>query len=125
MNHALPSRGNDRQAEVSFVSYDRWPKSRRVPNTNAWHVVPELVAEAVGPNDKLFDVLDKTDEYFENGVKLVWLVVSNVERVYILTSPTRWTVLNRTDTLTGGDVVPGFTLPLVELFPEYPEETAP
>jgi hypothetical protein len=119
---AIPSRGNDRRPDVAFVSYARWPKNRPVPRVNAWPVVPELVVEVISLTDELFKVIDKADEYFESGVRLVWLILSNVERVYVLTSPTQWTVLNRTDELTGGDVVPGFKLQLTELFPVYLEE---
>ena len=72
----IPSRGNDRKPDVAFVSYSRWPKNRPVPSVNAWPVVPEFVAEVVSPNDTYFNVIDKVHEYFEAGVKLVWLIAS-------------------------------------------------
>ena len=40
-----------RRPDVAFVSYNRWPRQRRVPRTEAWEVVPNLVVEVVSPTD--------------------------------------------------------------------------
>jgi Uma2 family endonuclease len=120
----LPNVDSDRRPDVAFVSFSRWPQNRRPPSTHAWAVVPELAAEVVSPTDDMADVMEKVDEYFRVGVTLVWLILPQQERVYVYTSPIAVRVLSRTDELTGDPVLPGFRLPLAELFPPPDEPTA-
>jgi Uma2 family endonuclease len=113
----LPNLPNDRRPDVAFVSYSRWPLDRRPPAVDAWPVVPELAAEVVSPTDDMTDVMEKVEDYFRSGVSVVWLVLPQQERVYVYTTPTAVRVLSRTDELTGNPAIPGFRLPLAELFP--------
>ena len=113
----LPNLPNNRRPDVAFVSYQRWPKTRRPPRVSAWPVVPELAAEVVSPTDDADDVMEKVEEYFRAGVTLVWLVFPGQERVYSYTSPTAVRVFSRGDDLTGDPVLPGFRLSLADLFP--------
>jgi Uma2 family endonuclease len=119
----LPGIANDRRPDVAFVSFDRWPANRRPPSVNAGPVVPDLAAEIVSPTDHLIDVIEKVDEYFRAGARLVWLVLPRQERVYVYTSPTTARILTRSDDLTGDTIVPGFRMPLADLFPP-PDEPA-
>jgi Uma2 family endonuclease len=84
-----PGLDRQRRPDVAFVSYQRWPRRRRVPRDNAWAVVPELAVEVVSPSNLFEDVLDKVAEYFRAGVSLSWVVVPAQEQVYVYTSPTR------------------------------------
>jgi len=113
----LSNVNNIRRPDVAFVSFDRWPRTRGIPRTNAWAVVPDLAVEVVSPNDGVRDVLDKVAEYFHAGVRLVWLVIPGQDLVYCYTSPTAVRILSRGDDLTGEPVLPGFRLPLADLFP--------
>ena len=74
-------------------------------------------ARIVLATDVMFDVIDKLHEYFRHGVRQVWLIFSNVGQVYVYTSPAAVRILDRTDTLTGGDLLPGFTSLVADLFP--------
>src|SRR4051812_4518343 len=38
-----------RRPDVSFVSYERWPRGRPVPRAPSWDVVPDLAVEVVSP----------------------------------------------------------------------------
>ena len=120
----LPNLPNNRRPDVAFVSFVRWPANRRPPRVNAWPVVPELAVEVASPTDDFDDVMGKVDEYFRAGVSVVWLVSTRLERVYVYTSPTDVRILSRADELTGDPVVPGFRLPLADLFPP-PDTPAP
>jgi Uma2 family endonuclease len=106
----------DRRPDVAFVSYKSWPKSRRVPSTAAWEVIPELAVEIVSPTNGAEDVVEKNIEYFNAGVRLVWVIFPEMQQAYVYTSPTAIRVVDRTGELDGGEVVPGFRLPLAELF---------
>ncbi|WP_439621963.1 Uma2 family endonuclease [Gemmata sp.] len=113
----FPGSANDRKPDAAFVSFTRWPQARPIPRVNAWPVAPELAVEVISPTDKAFDVLDKLAEYFAAGVQRVWHVYSHVEQVFVFDSPMQVRVLTRADALTGDPIIPGFRLPLDELFP--------
>jgi Uma2 family endonuclease len=113
----FPNLTNNRRPDVAFVSYSRWPKNRRVPRVNAWPVVPELAVEVISPFDYMNDVLEKVAEYFSAGVTLVWLVLPLQEQVYVYKSRSDVRIVNRSEELTGEPVLPGFRLPLSDLFP--------
>jgi Uma2 family endonuclease len=66
----------------------------------------------------------KLKEYFLAGSRLVWLVDLEIRIVSVYTSPDEVTVLREGDTLSGGDVLPGFTLPLKQLFARVPRASS-
>jgi hypothetical protein len=103
-------------ADVAFVSFERWPKQRRIPRTEAWEVVPNLAVEVVSRTDSVDYIVDKVVEYFHAGVERVWVVFPSQEHVYVYESPTRVQILTRTDELCGEPILPQFRLPLGELF---------
>jgi Uma2 family endonuclease len=121
----LPVVNRQRRPDVAFVSYQCWPRNQRVPSAPAWEVVPDLAVEIVSPSNTAEEVLDKMREYFRAGSKVVWVVWSNAEEVYVYTSPTDIRVLTRSDTLEGDPVVPGFRLPLAQLFEEETDPAPP
>jgi Uma2 family endonuclease len=115
----------DRRPDVAFVSYERWAQNRPLPRVgNAWDVVPNLTTEVVSPTDNAEELDDKIAEYFRAGVQLVWVVYPNQSKIHVYSSPTEpITVLSKNDVLDGGAVVPGFKLPLIELFPDQVQST--
>lgn len=118
--------GCKRNPDVSFVSHRTWPRTKPLPRVDWWSVAPDLVVEVVGPYDLTHSSLAKVQECFAAGVRQVWLVFSNVEQVYVYTAPATVRILNRADTLTADDVLPGFAVPVADLFPpaEPPTPTA-
>ena len=110
-----------RRPDVAFVTYDRWPRQRRVPRTAASEVVPNLVVEVVSPTDRVDDVVDKVAEYFRAGVECVWVSLPSREQVYVYESPTQVHILTCADELRGEPVLPQFQLPLTALFEEVEE----
>ena len=60
----------------------------------------------------------KLRDYFDAGCQLVWLVDPDRRTVAVHTSPKKVAVLTEDDTLDGGTVLPGFSLPLRQLFSE-------
>lgn len=108
----------DRRPDVAFLSRERWPIQRRAPRTAAWEVVPDLAVEVISPNNKAIEVVKRLEEYFRAGVRVVWAVYPDVNKVYLYDSPTEVTILAQGDALDGGDLLPGFRLDLLELFGE-------
>ena len=107
-----------RRPDVAFVSYQRWPRGRRAAPNDAWDVVPDLAVEVISPGNTAPEVLIKVREYFQAGVRLVWVVYPVEREVYAYESPTIIRVLQPGDDLDGGAVLPGFRLPLATLFEE-------
>ncbi len=105
-----------RRPDIAFVSFDRWPRDRKVNSDNGWDVVPDLAIEVVSPSNTADEVLGKVREYFQAGVRRVWVVYPSERQVYVYASPTRNSILGEGDELAGEDILPGFRLPLVELF---------
>jgi Uma2 family endonuclease len=58
----------------------------------------------------------KALEYLGAGGRVVWIVDPDSEEVMIVTPPNAFRILGRDDTLDGGDVLPGFTWKVAELF---------
>lgn len=102
-----------RGADVAFISNARLAQ---VQSSSYLDVAPELIVEILSPGDRWTDVNDKLTEYFAIGVQIVWVADPRQQRVHVYRSLTELEVLTVDDTLTGGDVLPGFSAPVAELF---------
>lgn len=98
--------------DVAFVSTDRLPENRRKGSP----VPPDLAIEIVSPTDKHYDVTEKALAYLKSGTRLVWVIEPVAKTVMVYRSETDFTLLTFEDTLTGEDVVEGFTCPVAQLF---------
>jgi Uma2 family endonuclease len=104
-----------RRPDVAFVAYARWPEPV-IAREYAWNVVPDLAIEIVSPTNLAEEIDGKITDYFQAGVRLLWVIYPDSGRVYVYQSPTQVTVLERADTLDGGEVLPGFQLPIAQLY---------
>jgi Uma2 family endonuclease len=104
-----------RRPDLAFVSAESWPLERPLPETGDWALVPDLAIEAISPNDVYEDVLAKMREYFQYGVRQVWIISPRERQLAVFDSPYRVRILSATEELTD-TVVPEFTLKLAELF---------
>ena len=116
-----PTIDRRRRPDAAFVSAERWAFGKRPPRTVYWKMVPDLAIEVVSPSDLMYEVIEKVEEYFQVGVRQVWLVLANVEKVYVYESPTLVRVVGSDEELDGGAVVPGFRVALRTLFGDKPE----
>ena len=78
--------------------------------------VPDLAVEIVSPGDRIGKILGKAAIYLEAGTPVVWAVDPQKQRVMIWSDIQPVQVLGPNDTLDGGDLLPGFQLPLADLF---------
>jgi len=76
---------------------------------------PDLAVEVISPNDKAVDVQEKVDEYLDHGSRIVWTVYPKTRAVVVHT-PDGSRTLHENDTLDGGDILPGFRLPVRDIF---------
>jgi Uma2 family endonuclease len=110
-----------RRPDAAYISFERWPEDRLPPHTDPWPVIPNLAIEVVSKSNPAEDLLDKLEEYFRAGVELVWIVYPRQRHVYVYESPTQVHIVNVTEELDGGKVLPGFRLPLATLFGAVPK----
>ena len=102
---------------MAFISWDRLPH-RRVPAEPIPDLAPDLAVEVLSAGNTATEMARKRQDYFAAGVQVVWEVNPNTRTVEVFTAPDRSTVLHEAQILEGGIVLPGFTVPLQELFSE-------
>jgi len=126
--------------ETTFILPDRtdrnWVEGSRIPdlmvftgqriadyeaqnpdhNARPLALVPDLVIEVVSPNDKVSELDEKIDLYLLDGVRLIWVVDPQRRKATVyapdMVQPHHLTV---NGVLDGGDVLPGFTVKLVDV----------
>ncbi len=123
--------------EMPFVLEEsaNWVKGSRVPDlmmydktrlddyrmqTPDWKdkpfvLIPDLCVEVISASDTYVDVEDKVTEYLKDGVRLIWVFNPRSKTVTVHT-PEKTANLKQNDTLTGGDVLPGFSVSVADLF---------
>jgi Uma2 family endonuclease len=77
---------------------------------------PDLAIEIRSPEDSITWLLKKAGEYFANGSKLVWIVIPEEESVWTLSAAGKLHAFVKGETLDAGDVLPGFSLAVGDLF---------
>ena len=102
-----------RGMDAAFISDQRLAQAK---SKSYLDVAPELLLEILSPSDLWSEVNDKLAEYFAIGVQLVWIVNPKRQEVHAYRSPTELEILTAPDTLSGGEVLPGFTIGVAELF---------
>ncbi|MEQ1949758.1 MAG: Uma2 family endonuclease [Bryobacteraceae bacterium] len=102
-----------RSPDVSVILGDR---SAELQNAKVIHVIPDIAAEVLSPSETPHMIHRKLKQYFEAGVKEVWLVDPEIQEVEVWTSPALpERPLTAADTLRS-TLLPGFELPLADLF---------
>ena len=101
--------------DVAFASWDCFPGRKR-PKAPIPHLAPDLVVEVLSKGNTKAEMNRKLREYFEAGVRLVWMVVPNKRAVRVHTAVDQSVLLAEDQSLDGGAVLPGFVLPLNEQF---------
>jgi Uma2 family endonuclease len=105
--------------DVSFFSWGQLPR-REYPSEPIPDLYPDLAVEVLSEGNTEEEMERKLKEYFLAGSRLVWLVDPEARTVRVHTSPDDATTLTEDDRLDGGDVLPGFSLALKDLFARVP-----
>jgi Uma2 family endonuclease len=101
--------------DVSFVSWDRVP-GRKFPREPVPPLVPDLAVEVISPSNTPKEMNEKLQEYFEKGVGLVWFVRPKSRVVDVYTAADHFTRLTASMQLDGGDILPGLSVQVGQLF---------
>lgn len=79
---------------------------------------PDLAIEILSPDQNMARFLDKIQFYLLNGVRLVWVVDPSAATVAVLIPGEEARTLTSGQTLDGGEVLPGFLIPVNDIFAE-------
>jgi Uma2 family endonuclease len=105
-----------RKPDVSFVKFGRFPGGV-LPKGWA-KIVPDLVVEIVSPNDSVYELDDKLDDYQKVAVPLIWVINPKSRAVRVHRADGSVSFLHENDELSGEDVIPGFRCPITEFLPK-------
>lgn len=103
-----------RGPDILFVGRQRWPQDRAPEGF--LEVAPDLAIEVLSTYDVWKDVLEKTSEYFDAGVREVWVVDPELKTVQIFRPDKPPRTLHPSDLIESADVLPGFSCPVAEFF---------
>lgn len=79
-------------------------------------IIPEICVEILSPSETPYQIHRKLKQYFQAGVKEVWVIYPDSQAVEIWTGPTLpGQALTEGDALAS-NLLPGFSLPLTDLF---------
>lgn len=101
--------------DITYISWERLP-GKRVPTTPIPDLAPDLAVEILSKSNTKKEMQRKLGEYFEAGVRLVWMIDLKTRTAQVYRSVKAVAKLAESQSLDGEDVLPGFTLSLRELF---------
>lgn len=102
-----------RAPDVAFVRTERVPAT---PPRAFFPGAPDLAIEVVSPNDRASQLIAKVQDWLDAGCQAVWVVDPGTRSITFYRSRSQASVLSTSDTLTGGEVVPGFSVPVQDIF---------
>jgi Uma2 family endonuclease len=111
----LPNKA-DRSPDASWVEKSRWEALTAEQREKFIPLCPDFVIEILSPSDSLKKTQEKMEEYIDNGCRLGWLIRRKNREVYIYRPGKAVEVLQSPQTLSGEDVLPGFTLNLQRIW---------
>jgi len=103
--------------DAAYISWESIP-SGRMPVEPIPDLAPDLAVEVLSASNTPREMRRKLGEYFDAGVRLVWMVDPETQTVAVHTAANDFKLFERSETIDGGSVLPGFVLPLEDLFSE-------
>jgi len=102
-----------RAPDAAFVRAERLPPA---DPRGFFPGAPDLAVEVLSPSDRASEVNAKVRDWLEAGAGVVWVVDPENETVAVYRSPGEAAILGVSDTLPGGDMLPGFAVPVRQVF---------
>ena len=98
--------------DIAFVRRER---IGAIPD-GYFEMAPDLVVEVISPSQSKPKIEGKASQWLDHGVREVWLVDPKTRTLNIRRATGKNELLSEGDDLTGGDIVPGFRIPLSKIF---------
>ena len=103
-----------RAPDVAFVRRERVEAAGEVEGY--WPGAPDLAVEVVSSNDRFAEVEEKVAAWLASGTRMVLVVNPRGRTVAVRTSEKEARILAEGEIVDGGEVVPGWTLPVSDVF---------
>lgn len=97
----------------AFVAKERLPA--KMPK-GFLDLAPDIILEVRSPSDREKNVLAKIQRWLNAGVRIAWELNPQTQILTVHRANRKPQALGIDDTLTGEEILPGFTLPLRRLF---------
>ncbi len=104
-----------RLPDVCFIAWERF-SNRQLPTEPIPSLVPDLAIEILSKSNTDREMQRKLHDYFTAGVRMAWYIDPATRSAKSYVAEDRWVDISETQSLTGGDVLPGFELSLQDLF---------
>ncbi|OHB72113.1 MAG: hypothetical protein A2V70_10525, partial [Planctomycetes bacterium RBG_13_63_9] len=101
--------------DVSFIRWEKFP-NRELPREPIPALAPDLAVEVLSEGNTEGEMQRKLHDYFTAGVRLVWYIDPRTLTAKAYTAEDQCVELGEQQSLSGGEILPGFELPLDELF---------
>jgi Uma2 family endonuclease len=101
--------------DVSFILWEQLP-GREFPAEAIASLFPNLAVEVLSDSNTKQEIAAKLRDYFKARATLAWVVDPKARTIRVYTSARKSTLLTEKDTLDGGELLPGFRLPIRKLF---------
>ncbi len=108
--------GDQHNARIPDVAFTRSDRLLPVVDESAVPLIPDLCVEVQSPGDSPKQMRDKAAYYLATGAQLVWLVYPTKRMIEAQYPDGEFDIYVEGDTLSGRDVLPGFSLPLTDVF---------
>ncbi len=105
-----------RSPDASWIRQERWNALTKEQRVGFAPICPDFVVELRSPSDRLSELQAKMEEYIDNGARLGWLIDPIDKQVYIYRPGQPVETLDNPVTVSGDPVLPGFVLPVHELW---------
>lgn len=103
-----------RAPDIAFIANANIPAA--LPESGYWPGAPDLAVEVISTNDRAGEIDEKIKVWLEAGVQLLWVVDPELQTVTAYRSLTDVLAYPRNATLEAGELLPGFSLEVAEIF---------
>jgi Uma2 family endonuclease len=107
--------GNVRMPDVAFFRREDLPGGK-LPSEPAPQLAPAIAVEVLSESNTDEEMRIKVREYFQSGVRIVWMLDPDTRTLRVYDAPDRFHQLTAGDTIDAGELLPGFAVKVGELF---------
>jgi Uma2 family endonuclease len=104
-----------RKPDVSFIRAEKY-SLKNLQEDGHITTVPDLVVEVVSPNDTIYELHERIEDFLKAGTDTAWVLNPLRQTVEIHRRQTQGTILSSGDDLLGEASLSGFRVPVAQLF---------
>lgn len=104
-----------RRADLSFIRRSRLTVAQL--DQGFIPIAPDLAVEVVSPNDLIYQLEEKIQEYLDAGVPLIWIIYPSTQSMCVYRGDGTIALVRAEQDLDGEGILPGFRCRVGDLFP--------